>query len=82
MDNVKAIIAMGECKDRVVSFGKSLDIPTYTSDYITDATLKAYDVSSSGDVILLSPASASWDQFKQCEDRGDLFKETAMNIKK
>ena len=82
MDNVKAIIAMGECKDRVVSFGKSLNIPTYTSDYITDATLKAYDVSSSGDVILLSPASASWDQFKQCEDRGDLFKETAMNIKK
>ena len=50
-------------------------------DYITDATEKAYEISSPGDVILLSPGSASWDQFKQCEDRGDLFKKTARSFK-
>ena len=43
--------------------------------------LKAYEISSPGDVILLSPGSASWDQFKQCEDRGALFKETARSFK-
>ena len=74
--NVKAIVAMGECKERVKDFGESLNIPTSVCDYITDATENAYEISSPGDVILLSPGSASWDQFKQCEDRGDLFKET------
>lgn len=77
MKNVKAIIAMGECENRVKEFGDSLGIPTYLCDYIDKATRKAYEISSSGDVILLSPGSASWDQFKQCEDRGDLFKEIA-----
>lgn len=77
MKNVKAIIAMGECENRVKEFGDSLGIPTYLCDYIDKATKKAYEISSSGDVILLSPGSASWDQFKQCEDRGDLFKKIA-----
>ena len=77
MKNVKAIIAMGECENRVKEFGDSLSIPTYLCNYIDKATKKAYEISSSGDVILLSPGSASWDQFKQCEDRGDLFKKIA-----
>lgn len=77
MSNVKAIVAMGECENRVKEFGDSLGIPTYLCNYIDNATRKAYEISSSGDVILLSPGSASWDQFKQCEDRGDLFKEIA-----
>ena len=77
MKNVKAIVAMGECENRVKEFGDSLNIPTYLCNYIDKATRKAYEISSSGDVILLSPGSASWDQFKQCEDRGDLFKEIA-----
>ena len=81
MDNVKAIIAMGECKERVKKFGDKLNIPTYVCDYITDATEKAYEVSAEGDVILLSPASASWDQFKECEIRGSMFKETARKLK-
>jgi UDP-N-acetylmuramoylalanine--D-glutamate ligase len=40
-----------------------------------EATKKAYDLSNSGDVILLSPACASWDQFKDFEIRGKMFKE-------
>ena len=79
--NIKAVVCMGECKNRVEEFGKSINVPTYICDYITDATEKAYEISSSGDVILLSPGSASWDQYNKCEDRGDLFKEKAYEIK-
>ena len=81
MKNVKSIVAMGECKQRVKEFGDKLGIPTYVCDYITDATEKAYEVSSEGDVILLSTASASWDQFKECEIRGNIFKEIARSLK-
>lgn len=79
--NIKAIIAMGECKKRVAEFGNSISVPTYICDYITDATKKAYEISTAGDVILLSPGSASWDQYKECEIRGTLFKEEAQKIK-
>ena len=72
--NIKAVIGMGECRERVRNFGESINVPTYIYDYIDKATEKAYEISSPGDVILLSPGSASWDQFKQCEDRGALFK--------
>ena len=34
-----------------------------------------------GDVVLLSPASASWDQYKECEVRGDEFCELVNNLK-
>ena len=34
-----------------------------------------------GDVVLLSPASASWDQYKECEIRGKEFKDLVNGIK-
>lgn len=39
-----------------------------------EATEKALDGSEEGDILLLSPACASWDQFKSYEERGDRFK--------
>ena len=38
-------------------------------------------IATSGEVVLLSPASASWDQYKQCEDLGDEFKETVKSFR-
>ena len=32
------------------------------------------EIAASGDIVLLSPASASWDQYKECEVRGAEFK--------
>ncbi len=74
ISNVKAIVAIGQCEDRVVSFGQKMNIPTYKCTTLATAFKKAWEISKLGDILLLSPASASWDQYKQCEDRGDEFK--------
>lgn len=74
MKHVKAILAIGECRDRVRLFGDQMHIPTFVYEHLKEAFSKAYGLSEEGDVILLSPASASWDQYKECEERGREFK--------
>ena len=81
MQNVKAIIALGECRLRVKEFGDSLKIPTYVYEHLKDGFKKAWEISLKEDIILLSPASASWDQYKECEDRGDEFKKLVEELK-
>ena len=81
MGNVKAILAIGECRQRVVEFGNSQKIPTFAYEKLHDAFSKIKDISSSGDVVLLSPASASWDQYHECEERGDEFRKLVNNLK-
>ena len=80
MAPVKAILAIGECRKRVKEFGDNLGIPTYEYEFLKDAMPKAWEISTNGDIILLSPASASWDQYKQCEDRGAEFKAFAHSL--
>lgn len=81
MDNVKSIIGIGECRERVLEFGNSLSIPTYIYEHLTDGFDKCFEVSDEGDIILLSPASASWDQYKECEVRGAEFKKKVEELK-
>lgn len=73
--NVKAIVAIGQCRARVKEFGDSMNIPTYEYEKLSEGFEKCVDLADENDVVLLSPASASWDQYKQCEDRGAEFKE-------
>lgn len=80
MKNVKAIIGIGECRERVKEFGNSLNIDTYIFEHLKEGFKKCVEVATDGDVVLLSPASASWDQYKQCEDRGDEFKKYVKEI--
>ena len=80
LDNVKAIIAIGECRERVGEFGKERNIPTYIYEHLVDGFDKAVDIAEKGDVVLLSPASASWDQYKECEVRGAEFKEKVYSL--
>ena len=74
MKEVKHIVALGECRDRVESFAKELNIPCTKVETMKEAVPAAYKEAKKGDTILLSPASASWDQYKCFEDRGDEFK--------
>ena len=75
LKHVKLIVSYGETKNRINDFAKACNIPCEVVDTLEEATYKAFSSSDAGDVILLSPACASWDQFKDFEVRGDSFKE-------
>lgn len=80
IENVKAIMAIGTCRSRVKEFGDKMGIPTYQYEYLKDAFQTAWSISKDGDILLLSPASASWDQYKECEERGAEFKKYAKEL--
>ena len=80
LGNTKAIVCYGETKNRIKEFSDSIGIDCYVVDDLVEATKKSYELASDGYTVLLSPACASWDQFKCFEDRGNLFKETVNNL--
>ena len=80
LGNTKAIVCYGETKNRIKEFADSINIRCYVVDDLVEATKKSYELASDGYTVLLSPACASWDQFKCFEDRGNLFKETVNNL--
>ena len=80
LKNVKCIMAYGETKDRIEDFCKDEGITCYKSDNLRESMMKVKEVMESGDVVLLSPACASWDQYKKFEDRGNEFKDLVREI--
>lgn len=80
VDKVKSIIAIGQCRNKILEFGDKMNIPTYSFEFLKDGFKKCVEVALEGDVVLLSPASASWDQYKECEIRGSEFKEYVNNL--
>ena len=81
MQNVKTIIGIGQCRERVREFGQKLKIDTFIYEHLSDSFNKIKDIMKKGDVVLLSPASASWDQYKECEVRGAEFKNLVKELK-
>ena len=81
MNNVKAIIAIGTCRERVGEYARSIGKDVYVYEHLVDGFDKLKDIVTSGDVVILSPASASWDQYKECEVRGAEFKRKVHELK-
>ncbi len=82
LKNVKALITFGQTAEKVGQAGREAGIKTIlTVDNVEKAVPVAFEHSVPGDVILLSPACASWDQYKTFEVRGDMFIEAVHKLK-
>ena len=79
-DKVKAIVCMGTDNTKIhEAFGDIIPLMLNT-DNAEEAVKTAYHFSNKGDVVLLSPACASFDLFKNYEDRGNQFKQAVKNL--
>lgn len=79
-EKVKAIICLGMDNSKLKEcFGNVIDlmVETYSME---EAVKVAYKIAERGDAVLLSPACASFDLFKNYEDRGDQFKAAIKNL--
>ena len=74
-EKVKAIICLGENNENIIdAFRGKVDTIVQASS-MQEAVTHSYALANKEDVVLLSPACASFDQFDSFEHRGDLFKQ-------
>ncbi|TMN23494.1 UDP-N-acetylmuramoyl-L-alanine--D-glutamate ligase [Lentibacillus cibarius] len=72
--DVKGIVLFGETKEKLRRVAVEAEVPSIqVADNMDEAVKLAYGLSERKDVILLSPACASWDQYRTFEERGDMF---------
>jgi UDP-N-acetylmuramoylalanine--D-glutamate ligase len=79
-EKVKAIICLGVDNKKIIdAFGNIVDIMVEVGS-MHDAVNTARHIAEKGDTVLLSPACASFDLFKNYEDRGNQFKREVRNL--
>lgn len=88
-EKVKVLILLGESaceienalKKQINSTDSGKDIMIIYADDYKQAVSNAYRLAENGDSVVLSPASTSFDMFKNFEERGELFKSFVWNLK-
>lgn len=86
--NVKAVVALGETRHQFaklaeeagISAVKTVDTGNNAADALDEAVRAARSFAGPGDVVLLSPACASWDMFESYEVRGRMFKQSVHKL--
>ncbi len=72
--HVVAMVVFGETAELLATAGQHAQVGHIKHvANLDEAVVKAYELSKPGEIILLSPASASWDQFTNFEERGNRF---------
>lgn len=79
-EKVKGVIALGKDNVKLESYFKDLVPAFFSTDNLDEALREARGWAAGNDVVLLSPACASFDLFKNFEDRGDRFREAVLKM--
>ena len=75
------MVILGESAPRVKRAADKAGVAYIDATNVADATKKAFELANPGDVVLLSPANASWDMYPNFEVRGDEFLATVKGLK-
>ncbi|MCS7265215.1 MAG: UDP-N-acetylmuramoyl-L-alanine--D-glutamate ligase [Armatimonadetes bacterium] len=79
-EQVKVLVVIGEFADKLIEMAKEAKVKFTKAEDMEDAVRKAFELASSGDVVLLSPGCASFDMFTSYAQRGEKFKEAVCNL--
>lgn len=78
-EKVKAIVCMGTDNSKIEAAFKDV-LPVVSTGNAEDAVKAAFAAAAPGDAVLMSPACASFDLFRNYEDRGTQFKNAVKNL--
>jgi len=80
-EKVRVLVLLGECADEIERSAREEGfVAVKRVPGFREAVLEAYRAALPGDVVLLSPACASWDMFRNYEERGNLFKSIVQEL--
>ena len=79
-EKCRALIFLGVDNTKLHAFFDGKGIQTTDADSMQEAVTKAYSIAEKGDTVLLSPCCASFDLFKNYEDRGTQFKQYVRSL--
>ncbi len=82
LSSVKMIIAIGQTAPRIINNVSKRDIEIVKSVQTMEAAVRiAHEKANPGDIVLLSPASASFDRYCDYKERGQMFKNEVLKLK-
>lgn len=79
-DRLRGVVAIGEAAPQLVKIFETL-VPVATAVSIEEAVRRAFEMAGAGSTVLLAPACASWDQFRDYRERGDRFAAAARALR-
>ncbi len=86
LENVSSLILMGQTAEKIKDAVKeqmeldNISISIYRCSSLEECVEKAHEIALSNEIVLFSPASASFDMFKNFEERGNKFKQLVCAI--